>query len=145
MNSSEVRKPARQVLAVLGAALLGGFGLASPAAARATAQRTAVDADTLTTGRLVGTVAVLVALAGVIIGGLAVARPASRTGTGRLGATLALSAGLTGMVIGGLVVAAAEGGPGTGYGIVGGFAALGVGLIAVLLGGLALARSRRTS
>jgi hypothetical protein len=128
------------------ASLLGGFGLAAPAAAHVSAQPPAVDAYTLTTGRLVGTVAALVALAGVIIGGLALARSSGRigTGNGRLGATMALVAGLIGIVIGGLVVAAAEGGPGTGYGIVGGFVALVVGLIAMVLGGLALARSRRT-
>jgi hypothetical protein len=99
----------------------------------------AVDAGTLTTGRLVGSVAALVALAGVIIGGLAL----TRSGNGRRRANVALVAGLTGMVAGGLVVAAAEGGPGTGYGIVGGFVALVIGLIATALGWLALARSRR--
>ena len=98
-----------------------------------------VDAYTLTTGRLVGTAAVLVALAGVVIGVWVLVRH-----TGRRGAFMALAAGLVGMVTGGVVVAAAEGGPGTGYGIVGGFAALGVGLVASVLGWLALARSRRT-
>ena len=88
--------------------------------------------------------AALVALAGVVVGGLTLARPAGRISNGSRGAILALLAGLTGMVIGGLVVAAAEGGPGTGYGIVGGFAALAIGLIATVLGWLALARSRRT-
>jgi hypothetical protein len=126
------------------AALLGGFGLATPAAAHVSAQSAAVDAYTLTTGRLVGTVAALVALAGVVVGGLALARSAGRIGNGNRGAIVTLVAGLTGVVIGGLVVAAAEGGPGTGYGIVGGFAALGIGLIATVLGWLALARSRRT-
>jgi hypothetical protein len=106
----------------------------------------AVDTYTLTTGRLAGTVAVLVTLAGVVIGGLTLARSAGRTGSGngKRGAVVALVAGLTGMVIGGLVVAAAEGGPGTGYGIVGGLAALVIGLIATALGWLALARSRRS-
>jgi hypothetical protein len=128
------------------AALLGGFGLATPAAARVSAQSAPVDAYTLTTGRLVGTVAALVALAGVVVGGLALARSAGGIGTGNRnrGAIVALVAGLAGVVIGGLVVAAAEGGPGTGYGIVGGFAALVLGLIATVLGWLALARSRRT-
>jgi hypothetical protein len=100
----------------------------------------------LTPGRLVASVAALLALAGVVIGGLALARPTSRigTGSGGLGATIALAAGLIGMVTGGLVVALAKGGPGTGYGIVGGYAALAVGLIATLLGWFALTRSRRT-
>jgi Family of unknown function (DUF6223) len=126
------------------AALLGGSGLGTPAAAHVSAQSAPVDAYTLTTGRLVGSVAALVALAGVVVGGLALARPSGRIGNGNRGAILALVAGLTGMVMGGLVVAAAEGGPGTGYGIVGGFAALAIGLTATVLGWLALARSRRT-
>jgi hypothetical protein len=136
----------RHLLAGAAAALLGGSGLATPAAAHVSAQSARVDAYTLTPGRLAGTVAALVALAGVVVGGLALARPAGRigNGNGNRGAILALVAGLTGMVIGGLVVAAAEGGPGTGYGIVGGFAALAIGLIATVLGWLALARSRRT-
>lgn len=128
------------------AALPGGFGLATPAAAHVSAQ-SAVDPYTLTTGRLVGTAATLVALAGVVVGGVALARSAGRigNGNGRRGALVALVAGLAGMVTGGLVVAAAEGGPGTGYGIVGGFAALAIGLIAAVLGWLARARSRRTA
>jgi len=128
------------------AALLGGFGPASPAAAHVSAQSAPVDAYTLTPGRLLGTVAALVALAGVVVGGLALARPAGRIGNGNgtRGAIVALVAGLAGMVMGGLVVAAAEGGPGTGYGIVGGFAALVIGLIATFLGWLGLGRSRRT-
>ena len=136
----------RLLTAAAVAALLAGFGLATPAAAHSSAQSTAVDAYTLTTGRLVSAVAALVALAGVIIGGLALARSAGRIGhgNGQRGAIVALVAGLTGMVIGALVVAAADGGPGTGYGIVGGFVALVIGLIATILGWLALARSRRT-
>jgi uncharacterized membrane protein len=136
----------RRPLTAAAAALLGGFGPAGPAAAQVPTQSTAVDAYTLTTGRLVGTAAALAALVGVVIGGLTLARSAGRIGnsTGKRGAIVALVAGLTGMVIGGLVVAAAEGGPGTGHGIVGGFAALVIGLIATVLGWLALARSRRT-
>jgi hypothetical protein len=99
----------------------------------------------LTTGRLVGSVAALIALAGVVVGGLALARSTGRIGGGRRGAVVALVAGPTGMIIGGLVVAVAKGGPGTGYGIVGGFAALAIGLIATALGWLALTRSRRTA
>lgn len=103
----------------------------------------AVDTYALTTGRLVGTAAALVALTGVIVGVLALTRPAGRLGTGRTGAVVALVAGLSGMLVGGWVVAVAEGGPGTGYGIVGGFAALGTGLVAAVLGVLALTRVRR--
>ena len=136
----------RRLLTAAAAGLLWVFGLATSAAAHVSAQSAAVDAYTLTTRRLVGTVAVLVALGGVVIGGLALARSAGRigNGNGKKGAIAALVAGLTGMVIGGLLVAAAEGGPGTGQGIVGGFAALVIGLIATVLSLLALARSRRT-
>ncbi len=136
----------RRLLTAAAAPRFGGVGLATPAAAYVSAQSAAVDAYTMTTGRLVGTMASLVALAGVVIGGLALARSAGRIGNGkgRSGSIVALVAGLSGMVTGGLVVAAAEGGPGTGYGIVGGFAALVIGLIAAVLGWLALARSRRT-
>jgi hypothetical protein len=95
---------------------------------------------TVTPGRLVGTVAALVALAGVVIGWRAMA--AGRKS--RTGAIVALAAGLTGMLIGTFVVAMAKGGPGTGYGIVGGYAALAIGLVATVLGGMALARARRT-
>jgi Family of unknown function (DUF6223) len=98
----------------------------------------AADTAYLTTGRVVGAVAALLALAGVVVGGLAMARSARR------GAIVAMAAGLAGMATGGVVVAAAEGGPGTGYGIVGGFVALVIGLVATVLGGLAMARSRST-
>ena len=81
----------------------------------------------------------------MVIGGLALARPASRFGTasGRLGVIVALVAGLIGVVTGGLNLAIANGGPGTGNGVVGGAAAFVLGLIALALGGLALARSSR--
>jgi hypothetical protein len=89
----------------------------------------------------------MLALAGVVIGGLALARPASPfgTGSGRLGAVVAVAAGLIAVVNGGLNLAIATGGPGTGNGVVGGAAAFVLGLIALALGGLALARCRRTA
>ena len=135
----------RHLHAAATAALLGGFGLVTPAAAHVLAQSDPASAYTLTAGRLWSLVATLVGLTGVVIGGLALAR-SGRIGTGpaRRAAVVALAAGLAGAAIGGLVVVAAEGGPGTGYGIVGGFVALVVGLIGVVLGGLALIRSRRT-
>jgi hypothetical protein len=88
----------------------------------------------------------VLALVGVVIGGLALARPASRFGTasGRLGAIVALVAGPIAAANGGLVLAIANGGPGSGNGVVGGAGALVLGLIAMALGGLALPRSRRT-
>jgi hypothetical protein len=89
----------------------------------------------------------VLALTGVIIGGLALARPARRfgTGSGRLGAIVALAAGLVALINGGLNLAMANGGPGTGNGVVGGAAAFVLGLIALALGGMALARFRPTA
>ena len=83
----------------------------------------------------------------MVVGGLALARPASRFGTasGRLGAIVGLVAGLIAVFNGGLVLALANGGPGTGNGVVGGAGALVLGLIGMTLGGMALARSRRTA
>jgi hypothetical protein len=89
---------------------------------------------------------IVLALVGVVIGGLAVARSARRIGNnGRRGAIVALVAGPIAVVNGGLVLAFATGGPGSGNGVVGGAAAFVLGLIAMALGGLALARSRRTA
>ena len=101
----------------------------------------------LTLRQLWATSAAAVALVGVVIGGLALARSASRFGTtsGRLGAIVALAAGLIAVVNGGLNVAMANGGPGTGNGVVGGAAAFVLGLIALALSGLALTRCRRTA
>ena len=58
-------------------------------------------------GRTGSTVAAVVALIGVVIGGLALARSAGRigTGTGRRGAIVALVVGLTGIALGGLALA----------------------------------------
>jgi|SRR5882672_10916084 len=101
----------------------------------------------LTARRLWATTVSVLALAGVVIGGLALARrPASRFGiaSGGRGAIVALLMGLIAVVNGGLVLAVADGGPGTGNGVVGGAAALVLGLIATSLGGLALARSRHS-
>src|SRR5262249_36406499 len=97
----------------------------------------------LTPPRLWATTISVLALVGGLIGGVALARPASRFGSGRLGAVVALVAGLLAVVNGALVLAIADGGPGTGNGVVGGAAALVLGLIALALGGLALGRSRR--
>ena len=99
----------------------------------------------LTGRRLWATTVAVVALVGVVTGGLALARPASRFGiaSGRLGAIVTLVAGLIAVVNGGLVVAVATGGPGSGNGVVGGAGASVLGLVATVLGGLALPRSRR--
>ena len=92
--------------------------------------------------RLWATTVAVLALVGVVIGGLALARPASRFGTAS-GRLAAVATGLIAVVNGGLVLAVASGGPGTGNGVVGGAGALVLGLIAMALGGVALARSRR--
>ena len=98
----------------------------------------------LTPWRLWATTTAVLALVGVVIGGLALVRPASRFGTASGRAIVALVAGLIAVVNGGLNLTIATGGPGTGNGVVGGAGALVLGLIAMALGGLALARSRRT-
>jgi uncharacterized membrane protein len=100
----------------------------------------------LTPRRLWATTVTVLALAGVVTGGLVLARPARRFGiaSGGLGAVVALVTGLVAVVNGALVLAVATGGPGTGNGVVGGAGALVLGLIAMSLGGLALARSRRS-
>jgi len=98
----------------------------------------------LTIRRLWATAAALLALVGVVVGGLALVRPVRRLGIAspRLGAILALVMGVIAAVNGALNVAVATGGPGTGNGVVGGAAAFVLGLIAAATGGLALARSR---
>jgi hypothetical protein len=93
----------------------------------------------LTSRRLWALLADVLALIGVIVGGLALARPAA----GRLGALAGLATGLIAGVNGGLVLAVANGGPGSGNGVIGGAGALVLGVMAMALGGLALVRSRR--
>ncbi|GAB2929781.1 hypothetical protein GCM10027280_16650 [Micromonospora polyrhachis] len=136
----------RHLLAVTASVLAGGFGLAAPAAAHVTAQPIAASVTTMSAGRLGASVAAVLGLAGVVVGGLALARPAGRTrGFGRLRAPVALVAGLIGMALGGLVVTTSDSGIGTGNGRGGAYVALLVGLVAVILGGLALVRSRRAA
>ena len=127
--------------ALAAAALFGGLVYAVLVAAHVS-EPAATTVYGLTPRRLWATTVVVVALAGVIIGGRVLARPASGIGSasGRLGAIVALMAGLIAVVNGGLNLAIANGGPGTGNGVVGGAAALVLGLIALALGGLALAR-----
>ena len=109
-------------------------------AAHVSVQQDATRVYGMTPRRLWATTAAVLALVGVVIGGLALRRSA-----GRMGAIVALVAGLIAVVNGGLNLAIAKGGPGTGNGIVGGALALVLGLIGMALGWLALARSRRTS
>jgi hypothetical protein len=119
-------------------AVVGGFGLATLAAAHASVQPAAATVYAMTPERIAASTAALVALIGAVIGGLALARSAGRigNGNGRRGAIVALVLGPIGVVIGGVVVATADGRVGTGNGLAGG-------VIGMALGWLALARSRR--
>jgi uncharacterized membrane protein len=94
--------------------------------------------------RLWATAAAVLALGGMVIGGVALVRSVRQIGNrGRRGAIVALLAGPIGAVNGALVLAVATGGPGSGNGVVGGAAAVVLGLIATVLGGLVFGRSRR--
>jgi hypothetical protein len=124
------------------------FVLAAPAAQVCTtaAECASQGVDTFigTPERTWASVAAVVALVGVVIGGLAL-RSVRRIGNGgRKGGIVALVAGLTGAVNGAVNLAVADGGLGTGNGVAGGALALVLGLVGAVLGGLALARSRRT-
>jgi hypothetical protein len=132
--------------AVAAAALFGGLVYAVLVAAHVSEPATTTVYG-LTPRRLWATTVAVLALVGVVIGGLALVRPASRFGTAsrRREAIVALMAGLIAVVNGGLNLAIANGGPGTGNGVVGGAVAFVLGLIAVAIGGLGLARCRRTA
>ncbi|MFE7712666.1 DUF6223 family protein [Streptomyces sp. NPDC057486] len=124
------------------------FALAAPAAAHASVQPIAASVYAMTPGRLGASMAALIGLTGLVIGGLALARARrtdTGTGTARSRALVALVASPISVALGGLVVATADGGLGTGNGLGGGIVAVLVGLIGTVLGGLALARSRRTA
>jgi Family of unknown function (DUF6223) len=135
------------ILAPLAAAALFGGLVHAVLVAAHVSEPAAMTVYGLTPRRLWATTAAVLALAGVVTGGLALARPAGRFGTasGRLGAIVALVTGLIAAVNGGLNLALATGGPGTGNGVVGGAAAFVLGLIALAIGGLALARCDRTA
>jgi hypothetical protein len=129
--------------ALVGAAVFGGLVYAVLVAAHVS-QLGATTVYGLTPRRLWATTAVVLGLAGVIIGSMAMVRAARRIGNyGRNGAIVALVAGIIAVVNGGLNLAVATGGPGTGNGVVGGAAAFVLGLTATAVGGLALARARR--
>ena len=126
---------------LVAAAVFGGLVHAVLVAARGSdpAQTTVYG---MTTRRLWASTAALLALVGVVLGGLALARPAGRLRTvlRQRGASVALVAGLIAVVNGVLNVAIATGGPGSGNGVVGGAAAVVLGLIATAIGAMALAR-----
>lgn len=124
--------------AVVAAAVFTGLVYAVLVAAHVS-EPAAATVYGLTLRRLWATGAALLALFGMLTGGVALARPVSRVGR----AILAVGAGLVGAVNGALNLAVASGGPGTGNGVVGGAAAIVLGMIAVAIGGLALIRTRR--
>ncbi|MFE1546950.1 DUF6223 family protein [Streptomyces sp. NPDC058718] len=117
--------------------------LAAPAAAYLSVQPAAAGVTAMSPGRLGAVVAALLGLTGVVIGGLALARPAGRFGT-RSRRLISLTAGLTAMALGALVVATSDSGIGTGNGRGGAFVALLLGLTGVVMAGLSLTRARRT-
>ena len=91
----------------------------------------------LGTGRTVPTVAAVVGLAAVVVGVLALARPAARSRP-----VAALVLGLVAALVGGLHAMSAAGGLGTGNGLAGALVAVGLVLIGTALGVLALTRAR---
>ena len=110
------------------------YALVTPSAA-------SVAAYEIGTGRLVPSVAAVVGLVSVVVGGLALARPGPAA-TGRARAVTAVAAGLVSVIVGGVHAANAAGGLGTGNGLAGAVIAVVLGLIGVIAGGLALTRSR---
>lgn len=134
--------------ALVAAALFGGLVYAVLVAAHV-AEPAATTVYGLTVRRIWATTAVVLALVGVVIGGLALARPARRFSAASapkgfpLGASVALVTGLIAVVNGVLNLAVANGGPGTGNGVVGAAVALVLGVVAMAEGGLFLTRSRR--
>ncbi|MFJ3284915.1 DUF6223 family protein [Streptomyces sp. NPDC086669] len=106
----------------------------------------AAEGGVIGDGRTGANLALGVALTGVAIGWLSLARIAGRIriGNTRTGALSALAVGVAGTALAVLHLATSSGGPGTGNGIVGAVAAIPLGLIAMVLGRRALARSRRT-
>jgi len=101
----------------------------------------------LTPRRLWATMSALLALAGVVVGGLELTRSARRIGSrsSYTGTIVAVMAGFVAIASGALNLGLADGGPGTGNGVVGGAAAIVLGLLAVVLSGLAWTRLGRTA
>lgn len=125
------------------------LALAAPAAEQACSSATecanqGVDTFVGTPKRIWASVAAVVALVAVVIGGLTLARSRRRTGNGgRKAAIAALVAGLVGAVNGATNLAVADGGLGTGNGVAGAAIALVLGLVATAQGWRTLTRTRR--
>ena len=146
MTTDGTKRTFTFILAALAAAVLFAGLVYAVLVAAHVSEPAATTVYGVTPRRLWATLVAVLALIGVVIGGLALRRSAGRigTGNGRMGAIVALVAGLIAVVNGGLNLAVAKGGPGTGNGVVGGAVALVLGLIAIALSGLALARSRHS-
>jgi hypothetical protein len=133
------------VLAALAAAGLFGVLVHAVLVAAHVSEPAATTVYGPTFRRLWATAVDVLALVGVVFGGLALARAANRFGTasGRLEASVGVVTGLLAVFNGALLLAIANGGPGPGNGVVGAAGAVVRGRIAMARGGLALARSRR--
>jgi hypothetical protein len=127
-------------LALAAAALFAGL-IYGVLVAGQVSEPAAITVHGSTTRRLWATSVALLALAGVVLGGLALARPTGRFGTASV-RIVTLVVGVNCAVNGGLVIALSNGGPGTGNGVVGGAAAVVLGVISTILGSVALSRHR---
>lgn len=88
----------------------------------------------------------LLAIFGLVIGGLGLRRSSGYTSSKlKIRSTVAIAAGLIAMVSGGLNLALATGGPGSGNGVIGGAAAVVLGLFATVLGAIAFNRYQKIS
>jgi hypothetical protein len=104
-------------------------------------------------GRVGSSLAIVVGLTGIVIGGRALARSSGRSRSdthigatdGRGRAPVAMVLGLLSVTVGGLTVATADGGVGSGDGIAGSVVAIVLGLVAIVLGGLARARTQEVA
>lgn len=97
----------------------------------------------ITPGRAEALVPAVIALIGIIIGFMALARVKRNNPLGRPMAIIALGLGLISIVLSGLHLARATGAIGTGSGRLGAIVALVLGVIGAVVGWLALARLRR--
>ena len=140
-----MKRPLPVILGALAAAAVFAGLVHLVLVAAHVSQSAATTVNGMTPRRLWATSAIVLALVGVVIGGLALARPAGLFGaaSGRLGASLALAAGLIAAINGALNLAVATGGPGSGNGVVGGAIAVVLGLAALTLGAIAMTRRTR--
>jgi len=93
--------------------------------------------------RVWATAAMILALAGVTMGGLSLRRSLSNTDkVKQRNSIIALILGVSAIMSGGLNLAMANGGPGSGNGVVGGAIAIVLGILAIALGGILQIRIR---